>query len=95
VTAREPLSGVIPAEKSNWPAPRGSTRVRGMRIEVNGEAREVAQGTSVAALLQLLGVGDGPVAVERNREIVPRGQHASTPLQDGDVLEVVHFVGGG
>ena len=66
-----------------------------MRIEVNGEPREVAHGTSVAFLLQLLGVGDGPVAVERNHEIVPRAQHATTALLDGDVLEVVHFVGGG
>jgi sulfur carrier protein len=66
-----------------------------MRIEVNGEAREVSQGITVAGLLNALGVQDGPVAVEKNREIVPRAAHASTELQDGDVLEVVHFVGGG
>ncbi|MET0389940.1 MAG: sulfur carrier protein ThiS [Polyangiales bacterium] len=66
-----------------------------MRIEVNGEAREVAAGISVSGLLLALGVGDGPVAVERNRDIVPRAQHATTELHDGDVLEVVHFVGGG
>jgi len=66
-----------------------------MRIEINGEPREVAHGTTVATLLQLLGTADGPVAVERNRAIVPRAQHASTDLCDGDVLEVVHFVGGG
>ena len=66
-----------------------------MRIEVNGEAREVAPDTTVRALLSLLGVGEDPVAVERNREIVPRAQHASTLLSEGDRLEVVHFVGGG
>jgi len=66
-----------------------------MRIEVNGELHDIAHGTTVAALLGLLGVGDGPVAVERNRAIVPRAQHASTDLCEGDVLEVVHFVGGG
>ena len=66
-----------------------------MRIEVNGEAREVSQGITVAELLQALGVAGGPVAVERNRQIVPRAAHASTGLSDGDVLEVVHFVGGG
>ncbi|HKU41381.1 MAG TPA: sulfur carrier protein ThiS [Polyangiales bacterium] len=66
-----------------------------MQIEVNGETRQVAAELTVSALLQLLGVGDGPVAVERNREIVPRAQHASTLLRDGDKLEVVHFVGGG
>ena len=66
-----------------------------MRIEVNGEAREVAQGATVASLLATLGLGGGPVAVERNLEIVPRAEHATTLLAVGDKLEVVHFVGGG
>jgi sulfur carrier protein len=66
-----------------------------MRIEVNGEPREVSQGITVLGLLQTLGVQDGPVAVEKNREIVPRAAHSSTELREGDVLEVVHFVGGG
>jgi sulfur carrier protein len=66
-----------------------------MRIEVNGEAREVSPAITIAQLLAVLGVGDGPVAVERNREIVPRAEHAQTTLCEGDALEVVHFVGGG
>jgi thiamine biosynthesis protein ThiS len=66
-----------------------------MQIEVNGERREVPAGITVAALLTELGVAPGPVAVERNRAIVPRAEHASTPLSDGDRLEVVQFVGGG
>jgi sulfur carrier protein len=66
-----------------------------MQIEVNGEPREVADGTTVAALLAQLGVHAGPVAVERNAAIVPRAQHESTALCDGDRLEVVQFVGGG
>jgi sulfur carrier protein len=66
-----------------------------MQIEINGEVRQVADALTVSALLQMLGVGDGPVAVERNREIVPRAEHPSTQLADGDKLEVVHFVGGG
>jgi thiamine biosynthesis protein ThiS len=66
-----------------------------VRIEVNGERREVVQGTTVAALLQQLGVGAGPVAVERNRDIVPRVAHPTTVLCEGDLLEVVQFVGGG
>jgi sulfur carrier protein len=66
-----------------------------MRIEVNGETQNVASGITVSALLQTLGVGDGPVAVERNRKIVPRAEHANTELAEGDQLEVVHFVGGG
>ncbi|MFI5307418.1 MAG: sulfur carrier protein ThiS [Polyangiales bacterium] len=66
-----------------------------MRIEVNGEAREATAGTTVAQLLAELGVDAGPVAVERNRIIVPRAEHAATALRDGDKLEVVQFVGGG
>ena len=66
-----------------------------MRIAVNGETREVAADITVRALLATLGVDDGPVAVERNRLIVPRSEHDSTRLCEGDELEVVHFVGGG
>ncbi|MBX3274464.1 MAG: sulfur carrier protein ThiS [Sandaracinaceae bacterium] len=66
-----------------------------MRVQVNGEPREVAPGTTVRALLEALGLGDTLVAVERNQEIVPRAEHASTEVGDGDALEIVHFVGGG
>jgi sulfur carrier protein len=66
-----------------------------MRIEVNGEATEVKAETTISGLLEHLGIGVGPVAVERNREIVPRAQHPVTLLCEGDQLEVVHFVGGG
>ena len=66
-----------------------------MRIQVNGELRELPDGATVLALLRQLGIGDGPVAVERNAEIVPRAQHATTMLTDGDQVEVVQFVGGG
>lgn len=66
-----------------------------MRVEVNGTEHEVAAGSTVTDLLAVLNVADGPVAVERNRVIVPRAQHAETALADGDKLEVVQFVGGG
>jgi sulfur carrier protein len=66
-----------------------------MRVQVNGESREVAAGSTVLALLASLGLEGRPVAVERNTEIVPRAQHADTVLADGDQLEVVQFVGGG
>jgi thiamine biosynthesis protein ThiS len=66
-----------------------------MRIQVNGEARDVAPGATVAGLLRELGIDQGPVAVERNHVLVPRASHAETPLADGDELEVVQFVGGG
>jgi sulfur carrier protein len=66
-----------------------------MRLRVNGCEREVDDSITVRALIESLGLGDALVAVERNREIVPRAKHAETPLRDGDELEIVHFVGGG
>jgi sulfur carrier protein len=66
-----------------------------MRVEINGEPREVEPGSTVSTLLSSLGLAGRPVAVERNRAIVPRAQHAATQLADGDRLELVQFVGGG
>ena len=65
-----------------------------MRIQVNGELREVAAAT-VLALVEELGLDVRKVAVERNLEIVPKSLHAATPVADGDRFEVVQFVGGG
>jgi sulfur carrier protein len=64
-------------------------------IHVNGNPRQVPPGTTVAALIVELGLGGKPVAVERNREVVPRARHATTELADGDRVELVTFVGGG
>lgn len=66
-----------------------------MSIRLNGEAREVPAGLSLSALLTLAGHGERRVAVERNGEIVPRSQHASTLLADGDRIEIVQAIGGG
>ena len=66
-----------------------------MSIEVNGARRQVDDGTTVADLLTLLGVATPMVAVERNRDIVPRSRHGSTLLRDGDQVEIVTLVGGG
>ena len=66
-----------------------------MRLTVNGEEREIPAGLSVRGLVELLELTDGPVAVERNGEVVPRAEHPAAMLAEGDVLEVVHFVGGG
>jgi sulfur carrier protein len=66
-----------------------------MRIAVNGEPKDVPADITLGALLVELGVSGGPVAVEKNREIVPRAEHATTRLCEGDELEVVSFVGGG
>ena len=65
-------------------------------MTINGESKEVPQSAiTVAELVAHLGLGEGPVAVELNREIVPRAQHASRAIAEGDVLEIVHMVGGG
>lgn len=66
-----------------------------MKITVNGEPRDVPEAISVRALVELEGLGNGPVAVERNGDVVPRKLHTTTALADGDVVEIVHFVGGG
>jgi thiamine biosynthesis protein ThiS len=64
-------------------------------VVVNGEPREVADGSTVADLIAALGLDRRHVAVERNRAIVPKAAHAAEALVAGDVLEVVTFVGGG
>ncbi len=66
-----------------------------MQIELNGQPREIPDDTDVAGLLALLELGDRRVAVEVNREIVPRGAHAGHPLRAGDRVEVVQAIGGG
>ncbi len=66
-----------------------------MRVRVNGEPRDLPEGATVRDLLDALGVEGPRVAVERNRDIVPRARHAETALVEGDEVEVVHFVGGG
>jgi thiamine biosynthesis protein ThiS len=66
-----------------------------VRVLVNGEERALDAGTTVVGLLEHLGVDRRYVAVERNKEIVPRGRHAETVLEDGDRIEVVTMVGGG
>jgi sulfur carrier protein len=64
-------------------------------VVINGQSRTVNPGTTIAALIAELGLAGKPVAVERNREVVPRAHHATTVLAPGDRLEVVTFVGGG
>jgi sulfur carrier protein len=66
-----------------------------MRVEVNGEPREIGAGATIGRLLEELGLTGVLVAVEQNREVVPRAEHAGRALADGDRIEIVHFVGGG
>lgn len=66
-----------------------------MQVVVNGEPRTLAEGATVLTLLRSLGLGEVRVAVEVNRHVVPRAQHETHRLGDGDAVEIVHFVGGG
>jgi len=69
-----------------------------MKLHINGEQRDFSNSPvpfTLAALVENLGMKADRVAVELNRDIVPRDRWADTTLKDGDRLEVVHFVGGG
>jgi thiamine biosynthesis protein ThiS len=66
-----------------------------MKVRVNGAEREVPEGATVKDLLGLLALPPGPVAVEVNRDVVPRARHAEHVLHEADRVEVVTLVGGG
>ncbi len=67
-----------------------------MKLHINGDERSFAESPStLAALVEILGMKSDRVAVELNLDIVPRDRWAATTLKDGDRLEIVHFVGGG
>jgi thiamine biosynthesis protein ThiS len=66
-----------------------------LNIRVNGEQRRVPGGLSIAQMLKELGLDPLRVAVERNLLVVPRAKLGEVPVADGDMFEVVHFVGGG
>ncbi|MGA2905960.1 MAG: sulfur carrier protein ThiS [Candidatus Korobacteraceae bacterium] len=66
-----------------------------MRLSVNGKEQTFAAPLTLAQLIEQLGMKGDRVAVELNREIVSRAQWPATALNDGDHLEIVHFVGGG
>lgn len=66
-----------------------------MKVTVNGNEREVAEGTTVAQLLEQLKLRSDRIATERNLKVVPKAQYGQTALADGDKLEIVTFVGGG
>ena len=68
---------------------------RTVRVNVNGEPREVEAGTTVARLVELLALAPERLAVELNREVLRRALWPETELAEGDRVEIVHFVGGG
>lgn len=66
-----------------------------MRLKINGKEREVSEGLNIPQLLSLLQIRHKYVAIELNKEIVKRSEWENTILKDGDVIEIVTFVGGG
>jgi thiamine biosynthesis protein ThiS len=66
-----------------------------VKLQVNGESKDFIPPLTLTALVDQLGMKSDRVAVELNREIVPRTRWDATNLADGDRLEIVHFVGGG
>lgn len=66
-----------------------------IRVRINGDEREIPDGMSVTSLLEHLSLQPGLVVVERNGDILRREQYTQVDLESGDVIELVHFVGGG
>ncbi|MCK0163374.1 sulfur carrier protein ThiS [Marinobacter sp. S6332] len=66
-----------------------------MQVQVNGEAMELPEGATVAALLEKMALAGKRLAVEVNEDIVARSQHAEFALSNDDRVEVVHAIGGG
>jgi thiamine biosynthesis protein ThiS len=66
-----------------------------MKVKINGEEKEIADGQNLGSLLEELQIRPARVVVEHNRNIVPRDAYGATLLAEGDALEIVHFVGGG
>lgn len=66
-----------------------------IRVRVNGQPRDLPEGLSLLELLEHFQLDPRAVVVELNRSIVRRPALAATPVQDGDAVELVHFVGGG
>ena len=66
-----------------------------MHIKLNGQEHDVEGPLTVAALVESLGLKTRFVAIERNRALVPRAEHAAVLIEEGDEIEVVTLVGGG
>jgi sulfur carrier protein len=66
-----------------------------VKLTVNGESKSVPEGFTLAQLVRELGLERNPIAIELNREVVPRDRHGETRLAEGDRLEIVTLVGGG
>lgn len=75
--------------------PEPTQEVHVISVQVNDQPRELPVDATVVDLLALMSLPTKYLAVELNRQLVPRAEHAKTVLKNGDVLEVVTLVGGG
>ncbi|EJC61898.1 sulfur carrier protein ThiS [Alcaligenes ammonioxydans] len=66
-----------------------------MNITLNGQSKTLANSDTIGSLIRELGYENKRIAVELNGDIVPKSQHANTPIKDGDTIEIVVAVGGG
>jgi thiamine biosynthesis protein ThiS len=69
--------------------------VHKLHVSVNGSQMEIVEGTTISDLIKILEIGNGPLAVEQNLEIVSKADYGTRTIIDGDKIEIVHFVGGG
>ena len=90
-------SSVIPAKAGihGFAANRQTVRVSSYHFTLNGDPHVVADGATVASLIEQLGLAGKRLAVEVNEEVVPRSHHAERALASGDQVEIVHAIGGG
>lgn len=66
-----------------------------MRLKVNGEERELKEGTTLQQVVESFGLNPGRIACEVNLRIVKRADYGKTVLKDGDAVEIVQMIGGG
>ncbi len=66
-----------------------------MQVTINGEPQEIAENCNAAMLVELLNMQNDKIAMEVNKEIVPRSQYETFKLSEGDQIEIVRAIGGG
>ena len=66
-----------------------------MQVQVNGNPRKLPAGSTITYLIEQLELSGQRMAIEVNEEVIPRGEHSTVVLSEGDTIEVVNAVGGG
>lgn len=87
--------GGVKVVSDNETMQRETVQSETIQVRLNGKEREIASGHTVRSLLESLELHPGMVVVELNREILERDSYGDVTVSGGDVLELVHFVGGG